>query len=133
MKTLAAVIVVLAGVWLVGLAAVALARPGLAKHFLGRFASSAFTHFLEVFLRITVGLALVVYSPQMRFSVLFNLFGWVIILTSVVLLFVPWKLHRRFAEWSLPLATSRMVIFGLASLIGGVVILISFILGRAAA
>lgn len=129
LNTLAAAIVVLAGIWLIGLASVALAKPERARDFLGRFASSAFTHFLEVFIRIIVGTAFVIYSPQMKFSVVFAVFGWLLILTSVVLLFAPWKLHRRFADWSLPLATSRMMLFGFISSIGGIVILFSFAIG----
>ncbi|HKX83424.1 MAG TPA: hypothetical protein VJL58_04315 [Pyrinomonadaceae bacterium] len=128
-EKLAATIVFIAGVWLMGLAAVAFAKPGSAEYFLGRFASSAFTHFLEVFLRIIVGIAFIIYSSRMKFSGVFTVFGSVLILTSVVLLFVPWKLHRRFADWSLPLATGRMLLFGFVSLIGGLFILLSFFLG----
>lgn len=131
MNTLAGAIVVLAGIWLIGLATVAFARPERAKHFLGRFASSAISHFLEVFLRIIVGTGFVIYSTQLRPSIVFTVFGWLLILTSVVLLFVPWKLHRRFADWSLPLATGRMMLFGLVSYFAGIVILFSFFLGPA--
>lgn len=125
----AGVIVLLAAIWLIGLAAVSLVKPERAKDFLHRFASSALTHFLEVFVRLIVGVAFVVYSSQMKFSVVVTGFGWMLILTTVVLFFVPWKLHRRFAEWSLPLATGRMVLFGLVSFLGGVAILFSFFLG----
>jgi hypothetical protein len=129
MNALTGVIIVLAGIWLIGLAAVAFTKPERAKRFLGGFAGSAFTHFLEVFVRIIVGTAFVIYSAQMKFSSVFTVFGWMLILTSVVLLFVPWKLHQRFADWSLPLATSRMMIFGFVSSIGGIFILFSFFLG----
>lgn len=130
LNTLAAVIVVLTGIWLIGLATVAFAKPERAKQFLNGFASSAFTHFLEVFLRIIVGTAFVIYASHMKFPLVFTVFGWVLILTSVVLLFVPWKLHKRFAEWSLPFATSRMMLFAFVSFLGGIVILSSFFLNR---
>ena len=126
---LAAVIVVLAGIWLIGLAAVAVARPELVKQFFGTFASSAFAHFLEMFMRITVGVAFVIYSPQMKFSAIFAGFGWLLILTTVVLLFVPWKIHRRFADRSLPMVMDRMKLFAIVSAIGGIIILSLFLLG----
>lgn len=129
MNTFAAVIVVLSGIWLIGLATISFARPNLSKRFLGGFASSAFTHFLEVSIRIIVGTAFVIYSPQMKFSVVFTVFGWVLILTSIVLLFVPWKMHRRFADWSLPMATRSMLLFGFVSYLGGLFILFSLFLG----
>ena len=132
-NAIAAVIVVLGGLWLIGLAAFSFAMPERAKDFLSRFASSAFSHFLEMFVRIIVGTAFVLSAAQMKFSVVFTVFGWTLILTSVVLLCVPWKLHRRFAEWSLPAATASMRLFGLVSFLGGVFILFSFFLGPDAA
>lgn len=129
MNTLAAVVVVLAGTWLIGLAAAAIAMPERVKQFFGKFASSGFTHFLEMFVRIIVGTAFVIYSPQMKFPLVFAVFGWVLMLTTAVLLFVPWKLHRRFADRSLPLVTGRMILFAVVSLLGGSIILVSFVLG----
>jgi hypothetical protein len=132
MNTLAAVIVVLSGLWLIGLAAAAFVWPERVKDFFGKFASSAFTHFLEMFVRIIVGTAFVIYAPQMKFSVVFTAFGWLLILTSAILFFVPWKLHRRFADRSLPLLTNRMMFFGFVSCFGGLSILVSFFLGSGA-
>jgi|CXWL01.1.fsa_nt_gi hypothetical protein len=129
MNTLAAVIVVLAGIWLIGLATVSFAKPESVNHFFDKFASSAFSHFLEMFLRLTVGIAFVIYAPRMKFSVAFTVFGWLLIVTTAVLLFVPWKLHRRFADRSLPMLTSRMTLFWLVSVFGGIFILYSVFLG----
>jgi hypothetical protein len=63
MNTLAVVIVVLSGLWLIGLGTAAFAKPERVKHFFDKFASSAFTHFLEMFVRIVVGTAFVNYAP----------------------------------------------------------------------
>lgn len=128
-NTIAAIIIVLAGTWLIGLAGVAVAKPDRVKQFFGKFASSAFIHLFEMFVRIIVGTAFVIYSPQMKFSAVFAGFGWLLILTTAVLLFVPWKLHRRFADRSLPLVTSRMILFALVSCFGGIILLFSFFLG----
>lgn len=125
MNTIAAVIVVLSGIWLIGLAGAAVGKPDVVKRFFDKFASSAFTHFLEMFVRLIVGTAFVIYSPQMRFSFVFTVFGWMLIATTAVLLFVPWRLHRRFADRSLPMVTSRMLLFALVSSIGGIFILFS--------
>ncbi len=100
MNTFAAVIVVVSAIWLVGLAVVAFAKPDVVKEFFGKFASSAFTHFLEMFIRLMVGAAFVIYASQMNFSVVFTAFGWLLIVTTAVLVFVPWKLHRRFAVFA---------------------------------
>ena len=124
--------VILAAVWLTGLGIAAFAKPERVKDFFDKFASSAFTHFLEMFVRIIAGTAFVIYAPLMKFPAVFTAFGWLLILTTAVLLFVPWKLHRRFADRSLPLLTSRMVLFGFASCFGGLFILFAFFLGSGA-
>ncbi|MEH8018453.1 hypothetical protein MN202_14520 [Rheinheimera muenzenbergensis] len=109
-------IVILAALFLLGLAAVSLVNPRLAVRFLHGFASSARAHYSEVGLRLIVGAALVVAAPEMRFSTAFMLFGWLIIATSIVLLLVPWRWHQRFAQSVLPPLTTRVWLFAVLSL-----------------
>jgi hypothetical protein len=126
---LVSVPVLLAGLYLVALAAVALVSPQTAKRFLSSFAGSAPAHFLELFVRLVVGAALVSYAPQMRFPGLFTVFGWVMVVTTIGLLAVPWRWHRRFATWSVPYATRNMWLFAIGSLTVGVFLLLSVVLG----
>lgn len=126
---LAAAPVLLAGLYLVGLAAVALVSPQKAKRFLSSFASSAPAHFLELFVRLVVGAALISYAPHMKFPGVFTVFGWVLVVTTTGLLAVPWRWHRRFAEWSVPYATRNMRLFALGSLAAGIFVLLSVVLG----
>lgn len=125
MATYAGLPVLLAGLYLVGLGIVALVSPQKAKLFLSGFAGSAFAHVLELFVRLAVGAALVSYAPHMRFPGVFSLFGWVLIGTTIILFAVPWRWHRRFAEWSVPIATRRMALFALGALAGGIFVLLS--------
>lgn len=129
LNALAAAIILLAGIWLIGLATFAFAKPERVRNFFGNFASSAFTHFLEMFLRLIVGAGFVIYAAEMKFSVVFTAFGWLLIVTTAILMFVPWKLHRRFADRSLPMVNKCMTLFGFVSFVGGVFILFSFLLG----
>ncbi|HYI12283.1 MAG TPA: hypothetical protein VEK57_24735 [Thermoanaerobaculia bacterium] len=122
---LLAVPVLLAGLYLVGLAAVAFISPQKAKLFLSSFASSPFAHFAELFSRLLVGVSLVLYAAQMKFSSLFTVLGWTIVVTTIGLFVAPWRWHRRFARWSVPLATRNMALFGLGSLAAGVLLLFS--------
>ena len=126
---LVSVPVLLAGLYLVALAAVALISPQRAKRFLESFASSAPAHFFELFVRLVVGAALVLYAPQMKFPGLFAVFGWVMVVTTIGLLAIPWRWHRRFAAWSVPHATRNMRLFALGSLAAGVFIVLSVVLG----
>lgn len=121
--------VLLAGLYLVGLAVVALVEPRTARLFLSGFASSAAAHYVELSVRLVVGAALVLHAPRMKFSGLFLVFGWVVIVTTIGLFAVPWRWHHRFATWSVPFATRHMVPFALGSLAGGVFVLLSLIWG----
>lgn len=126
---LASIAVLLAGLYLVGLAAVATVSPQRAKVFLSSLASSAFAHFLELFVRLVIGAALVVYAPQMKFTRAFVVFGWVLVVTTIGLFTVPWRWHHRFATWSVPLATRNMPLLAIGSFAGGVLVLLSVVLG----
>jgi hypothetical protein len=125
---LAPVLVLAAGIYLVVLGAISAVRPESAKRFLATFASSVQAHFLELFVRFVIGFALILSAPQMRFSALFVVFGWALVGTTIVLLAIPWRWHRRFARWSVPLATRSMTLFAIGPLAGGVLVLASLLL-----
>jgi hypothetical protein len=80
--TLTFAVVLLAGLYLVGLAAAALLAPSRAAGFLLGFAGTARTHSLELALRGLAGGAFVWRGPQMRFGSVFAGFGWLLVLTS---------------------------------------------------
>ncbi len=109
-------LVLAAGLYLVGLGVAALAKPATASRFLSAFASSAPLHYLELGLRIVVGLAFVRQAPGMPATLAFLVMGWVLVLTSAGLALVPWRWHRRFAERAVPQALRYLPVLGIASL-----------------
>jgi len=117
--SLAVVVVALVGAYLIGLALAAWFVPAQAQRFLLGFAGSAAKHYLELTLRIVAGAAFVWQAPRMAGSEAFNLFGWVLLLTTTGLLLVPWRWHRRFAERAVPQALRHLALIGLASLLFG--------------
>lgn len=123
LETAALVVVVVAGLYLLGLGTASLFAPMRASRFLLGFASSAATHFTELSLRIAVGAALVKYGPRMSHSNAFILFGWMLVVTTVCLLVIPWQWHHRFAQQVVPLFTRYVALLGLASLAIGVLVL----------
>lgn len=66
-----------------------------------------------------------------RFSLAFTMFGWVLLGTTLLLAFVPWRLHRRFANWPVPQATRVIPLFGVGALAGGLVLFGALLLPRA--
>ena len=116
--------VVVAGfcLFLIGLAAVIAARPSLAERFLRAFASSATAHYTEQGVRLLVGGAMVSFASSMRHPELFRLFGWLIVVSTVGLLLIPWQWHNRFAARVMPPVFRHMRWFAVGALALGVFI-----------
>jgi len=131
-EVFALVAVVFTALYLLALGATSLAVPARASRFLLGFASSQSIHFIELFLRLIVGAALVVYAPRMFVSGAFNLFGWLLLVTTTCLLLVPWRWHHRFAQFAVPRVTRYIGLVGVASLMLGGFILVAVALGSAA-
>lgn len=123
LELVALTLVVLAAAYLIGLGVAAFVAPSRTARFLDAFASSARAHYLEIAIRLLVGAALVVAAPRMLWPDVFQVFGWVIVVTSLVLLVLPWRWHQRFAQAVVPPLTRRVWLFGLLSLPLGVVLL----------
>jgi len=71
-------------------------------------------------------------APRLAFSEALTIFGWVLIGSSLALALVPWRLHHRFAAYSVPQATRHMPLVGVVSIAGGLVLLGALLLPRAA-
>lgn len=119
-------VVLLTGVYFVGLGVASLATPRAAGRFLLGFAGSAAVHYVELLLRLIVGAAFVVRAPALPWPAVFTLFGWGLVLTTMGLCAVPWRWHRRFAERTVPQALRYLPLLGVASLALG-----AFVLGSA--
>ena len=131
-ESLASGIVVLAGLYLCALAAASFFVPSLANRFLLGFANSKRVHFIELLIRFVVGGAFVIHASRMFVPGVFRLFGWVLVVTTVCLLFLPWQWHHRFAQYAVPRATRYITFIGLCSLALGLFILIAVIHGHTA-
>lgn len=108
-------IVVLSGAWLVFLAILSMRAPQKAARLLSGFASSARAHYLEQALRLIAGAGFLGFAEYMAFADAFRVFGWVLLITSALLLLVPWQWHNRFAQWVVPFAARHLKLYGLAA------------------
>jgi hypothetical protein len=127
----AALIVMLAGLYLVALAAMAYVAPARATRFLGGFAQSPGRHYVELLLRLLAGSAFVLHAPRTRFSAAFTLFGWLLVITTLALLFLPWTWHQRFARHAVASAVRLLPLLAVAALALGLAILAAMTLGAA--
>lgn len=105
--------------YLISLGVISFVAPARATRFLLGFVGSAFAHYFELTIRFLVGAAFLLQAPDMRFSGLFEAFGWIIIVTTAGLLTIPWRWHHRFAQWSVPYAIRHLRLVGSASFMFG--------------
>ncbi len=120
---LSQVTVTLAGLFLVSLGVLALARPAIVREFLLGFATTPARHYTEIAVRVAVGMALVTSAPRMAGPEWVSAGGWILLVTSLAMLLVPWRAHRAFAQRAVPRALDFLPAIGLASIAMGAAIL----------
>jgi len=125
LDTVAFSVVVLAGTFLTVLGGTCFAAPTMAARFLLGFAGNATVHWVELALRLVVGAAFVLRASQMLFTTAMATFGWTLVATTAIMLFVPWRLHRDFARRIVPGAVRHPRLLGGAALMAGVFVLVS--------
>jgi hypothetical protein len=123
LSLLATLVVIVSAFLLIGFAVTAYARPKLAEDFLMSFASSPRTHYLEQTFRLVLGTSIVVLAPTMWQTTVFSVLGWSLVVSSIVLILLPWKVHHRFGERVLPTLVRHMTLFALGVFAFGAVLL----------
>lgn len=86
-------------VWLLAAGAFMTFYPAQALIILSLTASTRTINNLEQGLRLLAGIALLIRSPLSKMPHLFEVGGWFIIVSSIVLLLLPLKWHAAYAIW----------------------------------
>jgi hypothetical protein len=63
------------------------------------------------------------FAPSTWYPDLFKLLGWLIVVTAVALLLLPWRWHYEFGKWAIPWIIRHMKLFALGALALGMFIL----------
>jgi len=113
MSFVAGAVVVGFALFLMYLTVLVFVRPAIAEGFFTAFASSRRAHFIEQSIRLLFGVALFVRSSLMWQPQVFWLLGWVIVITAVGLMILPWRVHHRYGQWAIPLVVRFLWFYGL--------------------
>ena len=104
MQAFALVILIAAGLWLVGVAVLMALRPRYCLHLfekmsanLGR--SNWRLQFTEQALRILAGVALIVRAPASKLPLAFEIGGWLLVVSSVAIMIAPIRWHGAYGTW----------------------------------
>jgi hypothetical protein len=123
MNLLAEIVVAASSLFLIALAFIMFVKPAMTERFIMSFASSKRAHYTEMFFRLLFGVSLVLLSKTMWQPKLFLLLGWAIVISSVVLLLLPWQLHHRFGTRVLPLLVRYKRLYAVGVMAFGVLLL----------
>ena len=117
-------VVMLFGVFIISVGFLMLFVPLRARKVLRKAGSTKFINYAEITIRLIPAIALIIYSDAAKFPEGFKIFGWIMLLTSLILYFVPRRLHHNFAMKSADILkpTYIQIISPLAFLLGSVII-----------
>ena len=90
-------IIILFGIFLIGVGLLMLLKPTKARAYLRMAGSTKLINYTEITIRMIPAAGLVVYSEFSKFPEILKYLAWFMILTSLVLYFVPRKIHHRYA------------------------------------
>jgi hypothetical protein len=104
MQTIALIVVTAAGVWLVGVAFLMALRPRYCLHLFEKMSanlerSNWRLQFTEQGLRVLAGVALIVRAPASRLPLVFEVAGWFLVATSLLIMVVPVRWHGAYGRW----------------------------------
>lgn len=105
-------LVVLAGLWLMGLGVFMLIQPRQALAALGQMGGSPTVHIGEMAVRILAGVAMVSAAAASRFPVAIAVIGSFLIVSALVLLLLPRRWHAAYSTWwsrRIPVAAVRLI------------------------
>jgi len=102
--TVALIIVTAAGIWLVAISLLMALRPRYCLQLFEKMASSLTAsnwrlQLTEQGLRIVAGAALIVRSPLSKLPLAFEVAGWCIVISSLLILALPIRWHGSYGHW----------------------------------
>jgi hypothetical protein len=103
LQSAALIVVIAAGLWLAGVGALMAFRPGYALALMERMtvsleASNWRLNVVEQGLRILAGAALVVRAPASKLPLVFEIAGWVLVATSLLVILAPVRWHGAYGR-----------------------------------
>jgi uncharacterized membrane protein YfcA len=90
-------IVIVFGVFIIYVGLLMFFSPEKARATLMKAGSTNFINYAEITIRMIPALAMILYADLSKYPDLFKLFGWFMLGTSIILYFVPRRLHHSFS------------------------------------
>ncbi len=89
--------VVLFGIFFIGTGFLMLFTPNRARKILRKAGSTNLINYAEITIRMVPATAMILCAEYSKYPDVFRIFGWFMLLTSIVLYFVPRQAHHNFS------------------------------------
>ena len=83
------------GIFFMCVGGVMLIKPKMARETLRKAGSTNFINYAEITLRMIPAIGLILSADISKYPLIFSIVGWFIVVTSLVLYFVPRHLHHK--------------------------------------
>ena len=117
-------VIIMFGIFIIFVGFLMLFNPKKARTTLRKAGSTNFINYAEITIRLIPASALIVYSDYCKYPEPFRIFGWFMLITSLILYLVPRKLHHSYSLKSADIL--KPIYFQLISpfafLLGGLII-----------
>ena len=90
-------IIILFGIFFISVGLIMLFAPKKARQILRKAGSTNFINYAEITIRMIPATGLILYSDFSKFPDYFKIFGWFMLITSLVLYFVPRQIHHNYS------------------------------------
>ncbi len=91
-------IVIAFGVFLILVGFLMLFNPKKARATIAKAGSTNFINYGEITIRLIISIALILYADFCRYPEIFEILGWFMFITSLILYLVPRKIHHSFSS-----------------------------------
>ena len=89
--------VILFGIFIITAGFIMLFAPGKARQILRKAGSTNLINYMEITIRMIPAAGLILYSDFSRYPEFFEILGWFMLATSLILYFVPRQIHHNFS------------------------------------
>jgi hypothetical protein len=97
MVTVAKYSVILFGLFIIYVGILMLFAPKKARETLRKMASTNLINYTEITLRMIPAIGLILYSDYSKYPIAFKVYGWLMLVTSIVLYLIPREWHHGFS------------------------------------
>ena len=89
--------VIFFGLFIIFIGFIMLVKPKKARTTLRKAGSTNFINYAEITIRLIPATALILHSDFSKYPEAFKIFGWIMLITSLILYIVPRKFHHKFS------------------------------------